>query len=80
MMILWLIFYLPLGHADGADGRVGEHNRGDVFVLGQRGRLGIEEAVRQLAAGVNRHRSQFELACHIAERVDAFLRGVLGQV
>ena len=68
---------LALGHSDGADGRVGEHHRRDVLVIGQRRRLGIEEAVCQLPARVDRHRSQFELAGNVAESVDTLLGRVL---
>ena len=48
---------LFLSHSDAAYWRVGEHDGGDVLVLGQRSRLAVEESVRQLPTyGREEHR------------------------
>src|SRR5690606_14846920 len=72
-----LLARLFLGEADAAQGRVGEDDEGDVFVVELRIGLAAEDAIHEPAGGGDGDGGEGELAGDVADGVDAFGGGVL---
>ena len=75
-----LVHCLSLSETNGANGRVGEDDTGDVRVVQAQVRLPVEQAVGEPSAGGDGHGGEQGLASHVPQGEDAGHIGVLERI